>query len=234
MTDTMCHLKEVSIGYNGLFEKDYFPFIIEEGSNRIAVVTCTDMLNYEFSYNCRYKVLRVDQPLLNEVIKEYKSNDYFVILFAHVGSLFCRYPNPLIHDILYGLIDNGADCIVTAHSHCLGGMDVYKGVPIFYSLGDFLMDGSSFRRRQAGMLQLEIKNNVLKDWVLLPVVTNTDLTVVLPDEKQKKNILKSFNCVTQRILKNKDNYQNFYARQYKKEMFNHSVSTLILYIRRRD
>lgn len=28
-------------------------------------------------------------------------------------------------------VDNGADVVVTAHSHCLGGMEVYKGKTIW-------------------------------------------------------------------------------------------------------
>lgn len=226
MRDTIESLNKKEIGYNGLYENVYDPFIIKSDDSQIAIITCTDMLNYEFADNCQYKTIRVDNQQLGLTIEECKKDGFFVIIYAHVGSLFCRYPNPLIREILYGLVEKGADCIVTAHSHCLGGVDRYKDVPIFYSLGDFLMDGSSFRRRQAGVLRLDIEKNVLKNWELQPVVTNNDLSVVFPSEKQKSKILKIFNDVTQRLSKNKDNYQHFYAKQYKKEMFNHSISTL--------
>lgn len=226
MRDTIDSLNRESIGCNGLFEDVYYPNIIEDGDTRIAIITCTDMLNYEFSGDCKYKTIRVDNPQLGQIIEEYKNKGFFIIVYAHVGSLFCRYPNPLIRDIIYGMVEKGADCIVTAHSHCLGGIDRYKNVPIFYSLGDFLMDGSSFRRRQAGVLRLDIEKNILKNWELQPIVTNNDLSVVFPSEKQKSKILKSFNDVTQCLSKNNDNYQHFYAKQYKKEMFSHSVSTL--------
>ena len=74
MTETLEALKGKSINCNGLYERDYTPFLIEQNGERIAVITCADMMNYEFSDDCPYKTLRVNQP--NEIIsciKEYKS-----------------------------------------------------------------------------------------------------------------------------------------------------------------
>lgn len=96
MRDTIDSLNKNSIGFNGLYENDYIPYIIEDGKSHIAIITCTDMLNYEFSDDCKYKVIRVDNPSLGQIIEKYKKESYFVIVYAHVGSLFCRYPNPLI------------------------------------------------------------------------------------------------------------------------------------------
>jgi poly-gamma-glutamate synthesis protein (capsule biosynthesis protein) len=44
------------------------------------------------------------------------------------------YQQPLGH----ALIDAGADAIIGHHSHCLHGVEVYKGRPIYYSLGNTL------------------------------------------------------------------------------------------------
>ena len=226
MEDTMFYLNEYKIGHNGLYKERYIPITITDGINKVAIITCTDMLNYEFADNYKYKILRVDHTLLKEIITEYKNKNYLVLLFAHVGSLFCRYPNPLIRDILYDLVDCGTDGIITAHSHCLGGVDVYKGVPIFYSLGDFLMDGASFRRRQACVLHLEIMNNKISEWSVFPVNTSLDLQVVLPSIKETNKIRSGFNAVSAKIQKHKGNYIRFFGIQYKKEMLLHSLSTL--------
>ena len=37
-------------------------------------------------------------------------------------------------------IDAGADLILGHHAHILKGFEVYRGVPILYSLGNFAMD----------------------------------------------------------------------------------------------
>lgn len=226
MKDTIHSLDTRKMGHNGLFENRYTPIKIEKGGNKIAIITCTDMLNYEFADDCIYKTLRVDHPELKKIIKACKSDGFLTLVFAHVGSLFCRYPNPPIREILYGMIGSGADGIITAHSHCLGGMDKYKGVPIFYSLGDFLMDGSSFRRRSACALHLEIENNKLKEWSIIPVKTSIGLQVVLPSEKEGRKMKSGFEQVSANIQKHNDNYTGFYGRAYKKEMLLHSWSTL--------
>ena len=156
MKETIEALNSKSIGHNGLFNDKYTPFLIEKNGERIAVITCADMMNYEFSKDCPYKTLRLNQE--HEIIKiihHYKEQDFFIILYAHVGMLFTRFPNPVIRDFVHSMVDVGADCIVTAHPHCLGGYEHYKDKLIVYSLGDFLMDGASFRRRKAGILKTQ-------------------------------------------------------------------------------
>lgn len=226
MVDTIANIEKHSIKHNGLFVDHYIPQVVEKDGCKIAVVMCTDMLNYEFDENCKYKVLRADAPEVNATIKKCAADGYFTILFAHCGSLFSRFPNPEIRDLLYSAIDAGAGCVVTAHSHCLGGEWQYKGVPIFWSLGDFLMDGGSYRRRRSCFLTLTIENSQLKSWKITPTVTNMDLQVVYPSAKEKGKMLKSYQSVTRKMGVQRKDYAAFYKTQYKKEMIQHSLSTL--------
>lgn len=228
MSDTLENLSERGIHSNGLFQLEYVPYLIETEKEKIAIIMCTDMLNYEFDSSCPYHTLRIGNPLLDEIILKYKALGYFLILYAHVGSLFTRYPNPPIRNLLYSYIDEGVDCIVTAHSHCLGGMEYYKGIPIFYSIGDFLMDGSSFRRRQACILDVQIENSRLKNWSIIPTYTNFELQTIFPSKRQEGKMLKSFNSVSKNLVKKVGNeYVSFYKYQYKKEIVYHSFSTLL-------
>ena len=41
------------------------------------------------------------------------------------------------------LAQSGADLIIGDHSHCLQGIDVVEGVPVFYSLGNFLFSSKT-------------------------------------------------------------------------------------------
>lgn len=54
-------------------------------------------------------------------------------LVAYQGTL-SQYQQPLAH----ALIDAGAGVIVGNHAHCLHGIELYQGCPIFYSLGNFM------------------------------------------------------------------------------------------------
>jgi poly-gamma-glutamate synthesis protein (capsule biosynthesis protein) len=226
MDETVAHLESRNISWTGLFRHVYEPLIIEKDGNKIAIFTCTDMMNEEFAANCHWNVLKIDDSLLDVKIHEYKNRGYFVILYAHVGLLFTRFPSPPIRKLLHEKIDLGVDIVVTAHPHVLGGNEIYRGNPVFYSIGDFVMDGNSFRRRRACILDLEIKNNRLQKWNIVPTMITGELNTVLPDRKTKNSILKSWNYVSKVLSNNTDNYESIFPKLYKKEMYQHSLSTL--------
>ena len=112
-----------------------------------------------------------------------------VILQFYMLMLECcvtRFPNPDIREILHRKIDIGVDIIVTVHPHVLGGMEYYKGKPIFYSIGDFVMDGNSYRRRRAAVLNIEIEDSLFKGYEITPTIINEDFETVLPSNRIKK------------------------------------------------
>ena len=224
INETIEELDNVNIGHNGIFQGDYKPFLIEK--ENVAIITLTDLMNHELAENSKYKLLRMDNPYVLNVINEWSERGYFVILFAHVGMLFTRFPNPITYNYLHQYVDAGAKLIVTSHSHCLGGMEYYNGVPIIHSLGDFLMDGASFRRRRAAYLSVEIEEMDIKGIEVNPVCVTDELYTDYPDKRTKLRMLKSFQEVGTLIEKNKNRYEQFYKHQYNKEIVAHSLSTI--------
>jgi len=61
-----------------------------------------------------------------------------VIVIIHGGHEHYHYPSPEMLKRYRFLAENGADVIVGHHTHCIGGYEIHKGKPIFYSLGNFL------------------------------------------------------------------------------------------------
>lgn len=87
ITDTIRNLEEAGFRHNGIFKDVYKPFLIEDEGNKVAVVTCTDMLNYELADKSQYKLLRAESPEVNEIIKNY--NDRGILLFcSHIVEVF--------------------------------------------------------------------------------------------------------------------------------------------------
>ena len=233
MKETMTILEEKGFKYNGLFDSKYEPLVFKKNEERIAVVNITDMLNIPFAEDCKWSVLRVGESRVMDIIKNLHDKDYCVILYAHIGILFSRYPNPVTFDYLHHCVDAGADIIVTAHSHCLGCLELYKGVPIFHSLGDFVMDGNSFRRRRSGMLKLVIEGKKVVDWEIIPAEINFDFATVTPDEEIRNNMLSDFADVSKKLAEHSNDYAHFFKWQYKKEMMLHTASTLSFLIKTR-
>lgn len=226
MDETVAILNEKGFTHNGLFQHDYQPLLIEHGGEKIAVMTVTDMMNIPFAEDNKWNTLRVGDEKVYEVIKEWHDKGWFVILYAHIGILFSRYPNPLTVDYLHTCIDSGADAVVTAHSHCLGCIETYNGVHIFHSLGDFVMDGNSFRRRRSGILKIDIADGKIKDWKIIPAEINEEYATVSPVENVGQKMLREFGQCSDKLAKNAGRYTQFFKWQYKKEMIQHTSSTL--------
>lgn len=234
MSETIRHLKDAGIMQNGLYEDIYKPFIMKQGNEKVALITCADMMNHEFSDDCPYKTLRMNNPMLVfDHIKKNRDNGCFVILFLHAGMLFSRYLNPLVRNFVHSAIDHGAGAVITAHSHCLGGYEIYKDALIINSLGDFLMDGSSFRRRKSCVLNMKVQNGKIASWAITPTITTNGLQTVIPSETETASLLRGCRKVANKIVAHKDDYKSFYKRQYKKEMIQHSMSTLKFELKRR-
>jgi poly-gamma-glutamate synthesis protein (capsule biosynthesis protein) len=63
-----------------------------------------------------------------------------VLLMVHGGNEFYHLPSPRVKETYRFFIDIGADAVISNHTHCFSGYEVYKGKPIFYSLGNFIYD----------------------------------------------------------------------------------------------
>ena len=59
-------------------------------------------------------------------------------IHAHEASTEKWLPAEFIVDFAHASIDNGADMVIGHGPHVLRGIEIYKGKPIFYSLGNFI------------------------------------------------------------------------------------------------
>ena len=80
--------------------------------------------------------------LLAEDIREAKKNADYVIVYLHWGEERKEMPNDVQKLLAHTAVDAGADLVVGAHPHVLQGIEYYKGVPVVYSLGNFIFGSS--------------------------------------------------------------------------------------------
>jgi poly-gamma-glutamate capsule biosynthesis protein CapA/YwtB (metallophosphatase superfamily) len=78
-------------------------------------------------------------------VRQAKQNGNFVVFSLHnhepgnASQIVANFAQPLAHQV----IDAGADVYVGHGPHQLRGIEIYKGKPIFYSLGNFAMMNNS-------------------------------------------------------------------------------------------
>lgn len=79
---------------------------------------------------------------ISERIKEIKTKDgnAVVIVQLHWGAEHTLRPMILQKQQAYQLIDAGADVIIGHHPHTTQTVELYKGKPIYYSIGNFIFD----------------------------------------------------------------------------------------------
>jgi poly-gamma-glutamate capsule biosynthesis protein CapA/YwtB (metallophosphatase superfamily) len=78
-----------------------------------------------------------------------------VIVYPHWGVEYHATPTAGQRALAKAMIDAGADLIIGNHVHWAAAMEVYKGKPIWYGLGNFVFDQTWSEPTQQGLL-LEI------------------------------------------------------------------------------
>ncbi len=111
-------------------------------------------------------------------IKEAKEVCDKVIVIVHGGHEYYNLPSPRMQKQYRFYVDQGADIVVGHHTHCISGNEVYKGVPIYYSLGNFLFTKKNLNEEWYTGLVLEVN------------IENGNLTSLLHPAEQQKETFK--------------------------------------------
>ena len=77
----------------------------------------------------------------------------------HYGNEYSRSPNDNQINISHELIDYGADVVVGTHPHVTQGIEMYKGKPIFYSMGNFIFDQGGIETHSAYFVKIDLVND---------------------------------------------------------------------------
>jgi len=86
-----------------------------------------------------------------------------VIVSSHAGSESTKLVSPRLQALYHGWIDAGADIIHGHHAHVPQGWEIYKGKPIFYGLGNFIVKETDWRNDSNQLWSLVVKLNISGD-----------------------------------------------------------------------
>ena len=146
-TDTLKALEQADIacvggGYN--IAEASAPLIRTLGEQTFAIFAATRVSPSYDWYATEHQAgifQTYDPAKLNEAITKASEAYDHVIVFVHWGIERNETPEEYQRTLAQGYIDAGADLIVGCHPHVLQGFEYYNGVPIVYSLGNYLFGG---------------------------------------------------------------------------------------------
>lgn len=92
-------------------------------------------------------------------IKEAEQNSDFQIVYYHGGTERIHTPEQWKIRASRKLVDNGADLVIGNHPHVIQPLEIYNGVHIIYSMGNFCYGGSSRCENRTIMVTSEIVFN---------------------------------------------------------------------------
>ncbi len=111
------------------------PFIQTVRGLKVGVVAFAEMLNHRPDQGAA--VARLQDDAVGEV-RALKGQVDVTIVSVHWGEQFKDHHDRNQTLIARRLIDAGADAIIGHHSHTLQAVEIYRGRPVFYSLGNFI------------------------------------------------------------------------------------------------
>ena len=171
MRDTIKYLKDAGITPMGAGENasDAQKSVTQNINNRdITVLNYMDSNNFaEYDYQSLpyandsspgYSAYNSEDA--KKQISEARANGSdFIMVSMHFGNEYSMSPNTDQEKIAHELIDYGADIVVGAHPHVPQGVEMYKGKPICYSLGNFMFDLGTESTLNDYMIKVELVND---------------------------------------------------------------------------
>ena len=169
MKDTVKNLEDAGITPIGAGETEdeaHQAVVKEINGRKITILNYMDSNNFaEYSYDVMpyangstpgYSAY--DSADAQKQIAEHNDSD-MIIAYLHFGNEYSNSPNEDQVKIAHELIDYGADVVLGSHPHVTQGIEVYKGKPVFYSLGNFIFDQSNTATHSAYFVKLDVVDN---------------------------------------------------------------------------
>ena len=142
------------------------PIILDESGYKIAVFSCCER-QFGIADKSTPGCAEMGMWLYSSVREIKQSNEVdYVIVSCHAASEFSPWVSPKLRSFYQSLIDAGADVIHGHHSHVPQGYEVYKNRPIFYGLGNFVVDVDMWTKNPNFLWSLGVNIKFGKDGII--------------------------------------------------------------------
>lgn len=132
-----------AIGAGPTLEKARAPLVLERGNHRIAFLAYSMIgAPHIFATADESGVVPFNPLVVAEDLSRAKRDADIAVVCVHWGKENDDAPSHRLVELAHDCIDVGADVVYGHHPHVPGAIEVYKGRPIFYSLGNFIFGHS--------------------------------------------------------------------------------------------
>lgn len=104
------------------------------------------------------------------LIKQAENHSHYQAVIFHGGTEKIHAPEEWKQRAARKLVDNGADLVVGGHPHVLQPREIYNGVEIVYSIGNFCYGGHRYPENRTVIYQMTL--NIGKDLTLRSSASN--------------------------------------------------------------
>ena len=117
-----------------------------------------------------------------ETVKRTRTEASLVIVWLHWGIQGRSVDDAIGRQRIFAraLINAGADMILCQQLHTFGGIELYQGKPIIYSLADYIYDTYDKQHSHIVIPKATFESGVLKSVELIPILTDPPKTPVRP------------------------------------------------------
>ncbi len=112
------------------------PAVVERNGVRVAFL---GFCGCEVAGRNKPGTLLFDCASTRKLIRRTKDRCDFLVLYFHEGIEAFNFPTRATLRACHRAVEAGADLIVGTHPHTIQGIEYYRGAPIVYSLGNFVM-----------------------------------------------------------------------------------------------
>ena len=174
-------LKEAGLAQvgGGMNLKDaHTPLVFTRNGLRIAVLSYNEFhpRSFEAGFDIPGVAWSEDQQVVEDIQTARRIHHAdLVIPVMHWGWENERTANPRQRQLAKLMIDAGADAVIGGHPHVTQDVSVYKGRPIIYSVGNFVMkETDNAFQRQAWVLKMYLDKRGVTRFETLPVKINME------------------------------------------------------------
>jgi poly-gamma-glutamate capsule biosynthesis protein CapA/YwtB (metallophosphatase superfamily) len=143
-----------------------------------------------------------------------------VIVIIHGSNEYIEIPSPDFRKLARFYADSGAAIVIAHHSHMIGGYEYYKGVPIYYSLGNFFFPAAKSRQESwyKGMtLLLTFNRDEFQCTHRITSFAGGRINLLSPASDQEAEVTKQVSAISS-IIRDDDLFNHWWDSYFQKNL----------------